>query len=314
MQTYTTEEHLTVGAYFDQKKRLINDQLEEIFVDELKQYGTGKLVQAMEYTLMGDAKRLRPLLTIAVYSLFKQDNDAIIAPACAVELIHSSSLMLDDLPCMDNATVRRGRKASHLVFGESATILASAALLSCAYKILSEIEKIKINNIIGETADAIGNRGLIKGQFMDVESFNKARTIGELDECYFLKTSVLFYLSAKLGALLANANSEQVDAVGDIGKDLGLTFQIRDDILDAESTMQDIGKDVNIDAKNEKPTYVSILGVEEAKRRFSLQLMDLKARVSSLEKQNLQTNYLLNYIEILIGNQRTRTRSTGNFG
>lgn len=294
-------ETVALETYFNEKRQLVNEELKAIFAGELKEYGPeeAELVKAMEYTLMGEAKRLRPLLTIATYELFNKDSRAVAAPACSIELVHTASLMYDDLPCMDNATMRRGKPAHHLVFGEATTILASAALFSAAFKILSEIKSIKINELVSETATAIGGRGLIKGQFMDVKSFGKAKSIEELDRAYYLKTAVLFRLSAKLGALLTNATPEQIKAIEQIGGALGLAFQIRDDVLDAELTLQEAGKDVKIDSKNDKPTYVSILGKDGAKIRLSGMLDGLQVKAIDLKKQNLQTDTLVGYIEKL---------------
>ncbi len=296
-----TPQKLSVSnpAYFDEKRNSINQGLQAIFGEELQKYGLEKLVHAMEYTLMGQGRRYRPLLAVAVYELFHATSDVVIQPACAIELIHTSSLMLDDLPCMDNATVRRGRGASHVVFGESTTILASAALFASAFKLFADIHSVAINDIVGQAADSIGGNGLIKGQFIDVESFNTVQTVEELDACYYLKTAVLFQLSAKLGAVMAEATPDQVNLLERMGSELGLAYQVRDDILDATLTLQQAGKDVKIDAKNGKPTYVSILGLEEATRRFHVMLAQLETTIALLEKQNLHTSFLKDYFHSL---------------
>lgn len=287
------------SEYSNKKKDSINQGLQTIFAQELQKYGLEKLVHAMEYTLMGQGRRYRPLLALAVYELFHDSSDAVIKPACAIELIHTSSLMLDDLPCMDNATVRRGRGASHIVFGESTTILASAALFASAFKLFADIHSVAINEIVGQAADSIGGEGLIKGQYMDVESFNTIQTIEELDACYYLKTAVLFQLSAKLGAVMAEASTDEVRMLERMGSELGLAYQVRDDILDATLTLQQAGKDVKIDAKNGKPTYVSILGLPEATYRFNSMLATLEVTALELEKQNLHTSFLKDYFHSL---------------
>lgn len=296
-----TPQKLSVSnpAYFDEKRDSINQGLQAIFGEELQKYGLEKLVHAMEYTLMGQGRRYRPLLALAVYELFHATSDVVIQPACAIELIHTSSLMLDDLPCMDNATVRRGRGASHVVFGESTTILASAALFASAFKLFADIHSVAINDIVGQAADSIGGNGLIKGQFIDVESFNTIQTVEELDACYYLKTAVLFQLSAKLGAVMAGATPDQVSLLERMGSELGLAYQVRDDILDATLTLQQAGKDVKIDAKNGKPTYVSMLGLEEAMRRFHVMLAQLETTIALLEKQNLHISFLKDYFHSL---------------
>ena len=293
---------LDFNIYIENRRSLINRELQRIADVELERYGLSKLVQAMQYTVMADGKRLRPLLTIAIYELFDKDIENIIAPACSIELIHSASLMLDDLPCMDNATFRRKKQASHLVFGESATILASAALFTAAFKILSEIDTVKINTIIAETSDAIGDGGLIKGQFMDVETFGKASTIDELTKAYYLKTAVLFELAGKIGTTLAGSNEVQSKEISDLCRNLGLAYQIRDDILDGEQNFQELGKDVKIDEKNSKPTFLSMLGSIEAKSRLNALLEVTEKAIENLSKQNLQTTSL----ELFINNLKLK--------
>jgi len=246
----------------------VNECLVSIFERELQQYQLKDLVESMKYTLMGDGKRMRPLLTIAVYEMFNANYHDVIAPACTVELIHTSSLMLDDLPCMDNAVFRRGRKANHTQFSESTTILASAALFSTSFKLLSEIPDIHINELIGDTASAIGGGGLIKGQFMDLASFSEVRTTAELDEMYYLKTGVLFELSAKIGSMVAKADKKTMTEITSIGRDIGCAYQIRDDIIDSLQSTRQSGKDMNLDVRNQKPTYVSILGIEKAQKVY----------------------------------------------
>lgn len=258
-----------ITAYLSARKGLVDKHLGKILNSGPSSRQLAKLLDAMSYTLIGNGKRIRPIITIAVYELFNNKIEAVIDPACAIELIHSASLILDDLPCMDNAEYRRGKKANHIVYGEGTAILASAALWVAAFKIFSDIHSVEINSIVRETADSIGHTGLIKGQFIDIESFKKPQTLKELEDCYYLKTGILFQNAAKIGALMGGAAREQSAILEKFGRDFGLAYQVRDDILDAESTLEKAGKDVKVDIKNGKATYASLLGMEGAKKTLS---------------------------------------------
>ena len=260
----TTKIESPFGIYLESRKRLVNEQLEKIVEEGPQDHSLRKLADSLKYTLLADGKRMRPLLSIAVYELFKNDIEEIIEPACAIELIHAASLMLDDLPCMDDAEYRRGRQSNHRVFGEATTILASAALFVGAFKIFSKIESVKINPIVKETADSLGRLGLIRGQFLDIESFRSLKTVDELETAYYLKSGLLFENAVKIGALMGGANTEQLEILQKFGRDFGLAFQIRDDINDYILSREESGKDERIDVRNQKPTYVSLLGLAGA--------------------------------------------------
>lgn len=265
----TLSNNAGIATYLSTRKVLIDRHLGKILNSGPSNNQLTKLLDSMSYTLIGNGKRMRPIITIAVYELFNKNIEEVIDPACAIELIHSASLVLDDLPCMDNAEYRRGKKANHIVYGEGTAILASAALWVAAFKIFSEIQSVEINSIVRETADSVGHTGLIKGQFIDIESFKKPQTLEELQDCYYLKTGILFQNAAKIGALMGKATKEQSAVLEKFGRDFGLAYQVRDDILDAESTLEKTGKDIKIDIKNGKATYVSLLGAKDAKKTLS---------------------------------------------
>lgn len=270
--------------YLKEKKRVIDFRLVKILNQNEQDESIKSLIASMQYTTLAKGKRLRPILTIAVYELYNKDIEEVIGPACAMEMIHSASLMLDDMPCMDNAKQRRGKKASHLVFGESTTILASAALWVNVFKILSEINSVKINAIVHETAESIGHLGLVQGQFLDLKSFKKSRTIEEIRKSYILKTGALFKNAVKTGALMANVSNKELRVWEKFGKDFGLAFQIRDDIIDAKSSEHNERKDLNIDVKNGKPTYVSLLGVKKAKLELSSMIDSICSDLKKIRK------------------------------
>jgi geranylgeranyl diphosphate synthase, type II len=286
-----------LSGYMQKRKKMVDTCLARIIDREPQDQHLSALVGSIRYTLEGNGKRLRPILSIMVYELYKDNIDEILEPACAVELIHSASLMLDDLPCMDNARLRRGKKANHLVYGQATTILASAAMWVTAFKIFSQIESVKINPIIMETADSIGRGGLIRGQFLDIQSFNKSQTIEELKACYYLKTGVLFENAVKIGALMGSASKKEMGILEQIGRSFGLAYQIRDDIHDALLSETQTGKDGKIDQKNAKPTYVSLLGINGAKRQLEEVCLAINTDINKLPRD---TSHLLDLVGVLL--------------
>lgn len=270
-------------VYLQERRGFVDAHLRRILRSSPTHTQTRPLADAIRYTTLAEGKRIRPLLAIAVYELFDDQLPQIIAPACAIELIHAASLMLDDLPCMDNASQRRGRPTSHLVFGEATTILASAALWVSAFKLFSQIESIEINSLIKQTAESIGKSGLIRGQYLDISSFRQARTLRQLQASYYLKTAVLFENAVKIGGLLGRATPTQLKILGSFGKTFGLAYQVRDDITDAHMLSEDVGKDVGVDARNGKPTYVSILGVRGAYLHLQKLALQMRRQLESLD-------------------------------
>jgi len=201
-----------------------------------------KLHQAMRYSVLGAGKRIRPLLVYASGETFGADLDKLDIPACAVELIHSYSLIHDDLPAMDNDDFRRGKPSCHKAFDEATAILAGDALFNLAFQILKDLEMIAI------LTKACGSFGMVGGQIMDLEA--KQLTIEQLDHMHNLKTGALIRASVKLGALAANSvNQHQLDILDNYAQCIGLAFQVQDDILDNDG-------------------YVALLGMEKAKSRL----------------------------------------------
>ena len=255
-------------------------------VDEiLKQYipeetGYQKLVmEAMNYSLMAPGKRLRPILMGETYRLFGGHKAKIIAPfQAAIEMIHTYSLVHDDLPAMDNDEYRRGRKTTHLVYGEAMAILAGDGLLNYAFEtVLTAFEAAaginwpekyqyfeRIAKAVRILANKAGIYGMIGGQVIDIEGFEKGIERERLDHMYRLKTGALIEASMMIGAILAGATEQEISIIEQIAGDIGLAFQIRDDILDLVSSQEMLGKPVKSDLKNDKVTYVSIMSPEEA--------------------------------------------------
>ena len=229
------------------------------------------IMEAMEYALMGGGKRLRPMLMQEIYHLFG-GNGRIIEPfMAAIEMIHTYSLVHDDLPAMDNDDYRRGRKTTHVVYGEDMGILVGDALLNCAFETAARAvdvepqESLRIGKALQILAGKAGIYGMIGGQVVDVTSTGKMISGEKLDFIYQLKTGALIEASMAIGAVLAGASSDQVKAVEEIAAKVGLAFQIQDDILDVTGSAEELGKPIHSDEKNEKTTYVTWKGIDGAK-------------------------------------------------
>ena len=238
-----------------------------------EQSGFQKLImEAMEYSLMAGGKRLRPMLMKETYELFGGTDEVIEPFMAALEMIHTYSLVHDDLPAMDNDEYRRGRKTTHVVYGEAMGILAGDALLNYAFETATKAftmfpdKSLQIGKAMQVLAGKAGIYGMIGGQVVDVTSVGMSVSKDKLDFIYELKTSALIESAMMIGAILAGAGDADVKKVELIAKNVGIAFQIQDDILDVTSTVEVLGKPVLSDEKNEKTTYVTLVGLENAKK------------------------------------------------
>ena len=245
------------------------------------------IMEAMEYSVLAGGKRLRPMLMQETFHLFGGEGDIIEPFMAAIEMIHTYSLVHDDLPAMDNDDYRRGRKTTHVVYGEAMGILAGDALLNFAFETAAKAftvhpeKSLEIGKALQVLAGKAGIYGMIGGQVVDVESAGCAVPKEVLDFIYELKTSALIESSMMIGAILAGATEEAVKAVETIAKNVGIAFQIQDDILDVTSTEEVLGKPILSDEKNEKTTYVTLTGLEKAKEyveKISMDAIDLLHR------------------------------------
>ncbi len=224
--------------------------------------------RAMAYALTGKGKRVRPVLALAVAEMFGRSPAPVVDLACAVEMVHACSLILDDLPAMDDAALRRGRPTVHRAFGEAVALLAALALLNRAYALAAaSAQRLAPSRYTGEDilhhlAAAIGSHGLIGGQALDLEAPPDARDLDRLEYIHSHKTGALFMAAAELGAMAADARRRDLETVSRYAKNLGLAFQISDDLLDVLGTPEETGKDTGKDAG--KVTFVKLLGVEGA--------------------------------------------------
>ena len=224
--------------------------------------------QAMHYALTGAGKRVRPVLTLAVADLCGARSEPVLDLACAVEMVHACSLVLDDLPQMDDAVLRRGRPTVHRAFGESVALLAALALLNRAYSLVAEaahrlsLRRYTAEDLVHHLAAAIGSEGLIGGQALDLLSPPEEMDLGVLEYIHSHKTGALFMAAGELGAMAADARRRDLEVIARYAKNLGLAFQISDDLLDVLGTPEETGKDTGKDVK--KVTFVKLLGVAGA--------------------------------------------------
>ena len=257
-------------AQMTQKVRKIENILQEYLP---KQKGYQKIImEAMGYSLLAGGKRLRPMLMQETFRLFEGKSEALKPFMAAIEMIHTYSLVHDDLPAMDNDDYRRGRKTTHVVYGEDMGILAGDALLNFAFETAFQafVTEPEDSLLIGRALRVLGEKagvyGMIGGQVIDVKETGHAVSREVLDTIYELKTSALIEASMMIGAILGGASEEDVRVVEKIAKNVGIAVQIQDDILDVTSTEEVLGKPIHSDEKNEKTTYVTLFGVDGAKK------------------------------------------------
>jgi len=229
--------------------------------------------QAMRYSIFAGGKRLRPIICLAAAETCGGDIRNALAPACAVEIMHTYSLVHDDLPCMDDDDLRRGRPTSHKVYGEGVAVLCGDALLTEAFTIIAKTpatERYHVGDYVTELAVTGGSRKLIGGQVLDLEGEGQNLTKDQLVQIHEAKTAALLTSSIRLGAMTANATPAELEALTTFGYNLGLAFQIVDDILDVTQTTEQLGKTAGKDEAVDKSTYPAILGLEGAKQEAAL--------------------------------------------
>jgi len=224
--------------------------------------------KAMRYSMFAGGKRLRPALTLAAAEMCGGETEAALPAACAVECIHTYSLIHDDLPCMDDDDLRRGRPTCHVVFGEGLAVLAGDALLTLAFEILAQTlptQKYTTADFIRELATASGSRSLIAGQVLDLESEGKSVSKATLQFIHESKTAALLTSALRLGGMSANVTASKLKALNDFGQSLGLAFQVIDDILDVTQSTEKLGKTAGKDATAVKATYPALFGLQKSR-------------------------------------------------
>ena len=260
----------------------------------------GRLHEAMRYAVLGGGKRVRPLLCHAAGSILGADSDTIDAPAIAVELIHAYSLVHDDLPCMDDDVLRRGKPTCHVEFDEATALLVGDALQTQAFQILSSripgIAPARQLDMLHLLALASGSRGMAGGQAIDLAAVGQQLTIGELEFMHIHKTGALIRAAVLLGAHCGEAMPDALENLGRFANRIGLLFQVVDDILDIEASTATLGKTAGKDAARNKPTYVNILGVTEAKAMASKLRQDAHDALAPFGEAALRLHELTDFI------------------
>lgn len=248
---------------------MINNALMSRLSVEPSVAGEAKMLEAMRYSVENGGKRIRPMLTLEFCRMCGGSVEAALPLACAIEFIHTYSLIHDDLPCMDDDGMRRGKPSSHIKFGEANALLAGDSLLTFAFQSAGEAEDIPADAVakaVSLLARASGCAGMIAGQVQDLENENKTVAADDLRSVDILKTGELIRCACQLGCIAAGADDKKLEAARVYAENLGIAFQIVDDILDVTSDEATLGKPVGSDAENCKNTYVSLLGLEEAKK------------------------------------------------
>jgi geranylgeranyl diphosphate synthase type II len=255
--------------YIKKKSQVVNDALELLLQNSQQDETINK---AMQHSLMAGGKRIRPVLCLAATeAVGGNPKDALMA-ACAMEMIHTYSLIHDDLPAMDNDELRRGKPTCHVAFDEAAAILAGDALLTMAFEILASVpfentdQAAKWLQIIRIIAVAAGSRGMIQGQMLDIAAEGRKLDVRELESMHTLKTGALIVASLQCGALLAEADKTQLSFLETYARNIGLAFQVADDILNVEGNPEVMGKAVGTDRLNKKNTYPALLGLDASKQ------------------------------------------------
>ncbi len=253
------------AKYLDDRKKLVNGFLEK----RMQQKGISKVDEAMGYSLLAGGKRLRPILLMATADALGAKGYNYLPLACGLEMIHTYSLIHDDLPAMDNDDYRRGRLTNHKVFGEAMAILAGDGLLTLAFEVMLEQKNCDAQALVDtvrEMAMCAGNYGMVGGQALDLEAEGKALTQEEMRQLHEAKTGALFIAAIRAGARMAGATNEQLLALTKFAELFGLAFQITDDIMDVVSTQEEMGKAAGSDAKLNKSTYVSLYTLDGAQK------------------------------------------------
>ncbi|WP_240985541.1 polyprenyl synthetase family protein [Acididesulfobacillus acetoxydans] len=264
-----------------------------MFKEELQRYATliedflntlpwqkNVLAESMRYSLAGGGKRIRPVLALAAAEMNGGDPKKVLPSAAALELIHTYSLIHDDLPAMDDDDYRRGRLSNHKVFGEGTAILAGDALLTYAFELLSlpaDVAPELQVRVLREVAEAAGPRGMVYGQVLDLEGEGTSLSLAEIERIHRHKTGAMLMVSARLGGILAGSDELRLAALTEYAGALGLAFQIKDDILDVEGESEILGKPVGSDQKRGKATYPSLLGLAGARAHLQSQVDQAKA-------------------------------------
>ena len=293
---------MDIRLYIDTKRKKVDAAL-EIYLPEEK----GSLanhIKAMRYSLFAGGKRVRPILCLAAAESIKDFKNGfpeeVMLTACALECIHTYSLIHDDLPAMDDDDLRRGKATNHIVFGEAGAILAGDSLLTCAFELLSREEleasatdRLKVISLI---SNAVGPGGMVGGQFLDLTHEGKKVGYDMLREIHSRKTGALITASVQTGCVLGKCTAEQFQALTRYGTRIGLAFQIVDDLLNVEGTREQLGKAAGSDAARNKATYPSLFGLDETRKKAQEAIDEALAALEGFDERAAMLRKLARYI------------------
>jgi geranylgeranyl diphosphate synthase type II len=284
--------------YMEKQQELVNKQLTALFATSQQK---SRLLSAMQYSLMAEGKRIRPILCISAASAVSDKPVDVFPVACAIECIHTYSLIHDDLPAMDNDDLRRGNPTCHKAFDEATAILAGDALLTLAFEILSDTAlwhypphvQLKIMSIV---ANAAGAHGMIEGQMRDIESENRLLNENDLEQLHKLKTGALITASVNTGAILANATKDQQQQLNAYAQNIGLAFQVIDDVLNVKGDPKRLGKAVGTDSDLQKNTYPGLIGLDRAEQKARQLVQHAVESLNSFDHRAEPLRAIANYI------------------
>lgn len=284
-------------AYCKAKLPLIDEALRNAMMIEGEIAPT--IFDSMRYSLFAGGKRLRPVLLLAAADAVGADGNKFLNVACGLEMIHTYSLIHDDLPAMDNDDYRRGKLTNHKVYGEGIAVLAGDSLLTYAFETMLSQEGVDpktLLKVVKEIASAAGPEGMVGGQVIDMESEGKAVSFDTLQQMHRAKTGALFRAAVRAGAILGGASEEEIEALTVYAEKFGLAFQITDDILDVIGTAEAIGKPVGSDLKNNKSTYVTLHSVEIAQQMAKETVADAVDALAMFGKRGAVLKDLVEYL------------------
>ena len=288
---------MKLNEYFSHNKNVVDAQLESLLENQAE---IPVIYEAMKYSLLAGGKRLRPILAIMACELFDGDIKEVLTFACSIEMIHTYSLIHDDLPAMDNDDYRRGKLSNHKVFGEGFAILAGDALLNKAFEILHQAlilnPKPAYIKAAAYISKASGTQGMLGGQCIDLHYENKKIDLDILNSMHDKKTGAMIKAPLVAGALISGAKEEDVLRLEKFGQLIGVAFQISDDILDVEGTTEKLGKKAGSDVSNNKSTFVSCYGLEKSKEMAKNIIIEAQNVIDLYGNKGLLLKELSNYI------------------
>ena len=288
--------------YMQRKIELINRELDSIYAENTALNAT--LAKSMNYSLMAGGKRLRPILVMAAADAVGADGEKFLHLATSIEMIHTYSLIHDDLPAMDNDDYRRGKLTNHKVFGDGIAVLAGDALLTMAFEVIADspnVDTEKKLKVIKEMSHAAGAEGMVGGQVIDLESEGKKINMDTLRKMHSAKTGALFCAAIRSGAILGGATDKQLADLTQYARQFGLAFQITDDILDVTGDEASIGKPVGSDEKNHKSTYVTLGSLESARELAQKAVDEAKKALADFGKE---ADFLRELVDYLISRKK----------